>query len=387
MQAWTIDESKYTHVHYAFGNITSDFGINDGGYSDNFEDFRSLTKVKRIISFGGWDFSTSPDTYMIFRDGVTEANRNTLVQNVVTFLKENSLDGVDFDWEYPGEPDIEGIPAGSSDDGSNYLAFLTDLRSALGTDYTISIAAPASYWYLRGFPIQEIAGVVDYIVFMTYDLHGTWDLGHKFSQDGCPDGNCLRSDINITETVSALSMITKAGVPSDMIMVGVTSYGRSFEMVDPSCYGPMCTFTSGGLAGRCTQTSGYISNAEINEIISTNPSAQQLFDTPSNTNILVYNETQWVGYMDDAIKAFRIAAYKALNFGGTSEWAVDLENYIPDPSQINIADYGYTFTLPDDCDDPSTNGWDADTVDQVVNAGAAYIETFIKESMHGNPSK
>lgn len=385
MQAWSIDESQYTHIHYAFGNITSDFGVNDGGYSDNFEYFKtSLTTVKRIISFGGWDFSTSPDTYMIFRDGVTEANRATLVQNVANFLSENSLDGVDFDWEYPGEPDIEGIPAGSPDDGANYLAFLTDLRDALGTDYTISVAAPASYWYLKGFPIQQISTVVDYIVFMTYDLHGTWDLGHQYSQDGCPDGNCLRSDINITETVSSLSMITKAGVPSNMIMVGVTSYGRSFEMTDSNCYGPTCTYTSGGLEGRCTQTSGFIANAEINEIISTNPSAQQLFDTPSNTNILVYNETQWVGYMDDAIKAFRIAAYKDLNFGGTSEWAIDLEKFIPDPSTLDIADYGYSFTLPDNCDNPSADNWDASTVSEVVNAGAAYIDVFIKQLRNGD---
>ena len=37
---------------------------------------------------------------------------------------------------------------------------------------SISIAAPASYWYLKGFPIAEMAQVVNYIVFMTYDLHG-----------------------------------------------------------------------------------------------------------------------------------------------------------------------------------------------------------------------
>jgi hypothetical protein len=37
---------------------------------------------------------------------------------------------------------------------------------------TVSIAAPSSYWYLKNYPIAEIAGVIDYIIFMTYDLHG-----------------------------------------------------------------------------------------------------------------------------------------------------------------------------------------------------------------------
>jgi GH18 family chitinase len=39
-------------------------------------------------------------------------------------------------------------------------------------DKSVSIAAPGSYWYLKGFPIAKISKVVNYIVFITYDLHG-----------------------------------------------------------------------------------------------------------------------------------------------------------------------------------------------------------------------
>jgi GH18 family chitinase len=46
------------------------------------------------------------------------------------------------------------------------------LRSKLGDSKTLSIAVPASYWYLKGFPIGDMAKVVNYIVYMTYDLHG-----------------------------------------------------------------------------------------------------------------------------------------------------------------------------------------------------------------------
>jgi hypothetical protein len=38
---------------------------------------------------------------------------------------------------------------------------------------SVSIAAPSSYWYLKQYPIKDIAKVVDYIVFITYDLHGS----------------------------------------------------------------------------------------------------------------------------------------------------------------------------------------------------------------------
>jgi chitinase len=94
----------------------------------------------------------------------------------------NGMDGVDFDWEYPGATDIRGIPPGSPEDGTNYLSFLQMVRKELPPQYSISIAAPASYWYLRGFPIANISSVVDYIVYMTYDLHGQWDYANHFSE-------------------------------------------------------------------------------------------------------------------------------------------------------------------------------------------------------------
>ncbi len=49
--------------------------------------------------------------------------------------------------------------------------FLAMLKLLL-PNKSVSIAAPASYWYLKGFPIEAISKIVDYIVFMTYDLHG-----------------------------------------------------------------------------------------------------------------------------------------------------------------------------------------------------------------------
>ena len=47
-----------------------------------------------------------------------------------------------------------------------------------------------------------------------------WDYGNKFTNPGCPNGNCLRSQTNQTETAFALSMLTKAGVAANKIMLG-----------------------------------------------------------------------------------------------------------------------------------------------------------------------
>jgi GH18 family chitinase len=40
----------------------------------------------------------------------------------------------------------------------------------------------------------------------------------------------LQSHVNNTETMTAMSMITKAGMPTNKVIMGVASYGRSFKM-------------------------------------------------------------------------------------------------------------------------------------------------------------
>jgi len=96
-------------------------------------------------------------------------------------------------------------------------------------------------------------------------------------------------------------------VPSNKVIVGVTSYGRSFEMTTPGCTGEMCTFTgplSGAAIGPCTQTAGYIADAEINAIISAGGNIEMFIDD-TLSNILVYDSIQWVAYMDDTNKLER----------------------------------------------------------------------------------
>lgn len=332
---WSVSDvpllrEHYTHLHYSFATLTPAFSVDISKVAAQFQDFVNLSGIKRIISIGGWKFSTSPGTYDIFREAVRGENRATVVKNVVSFLKEFNLDGVNFDWEYPGEPDIPGIPPSSREDSHHFLLFLRDLSASMKSNApgtSLSVAVPASYWYLKNIPIHAISNTVDYIISMTYDFHGQWDYGNSWSDPGCPGGNCLRSDVSLTETINALSMITKAGVPSNMINVGVTSYGRSFQMTTPGCAGPNCTYTgpdSGAIPGPCTNSAGYLANAEIYDIIAGNPSTKRFMDD-TFSNIVVYNETQWVSYMDEQNKDARAKLYKSLHFGGTSDWALDLQ--------------------------------------------------------------
>ncbi len=81
---------------------------------------------------------------------------------------------MDFDWEYPGATDLPDVLPGPGvkDEGANYLDFLRTLKSLIPQGKSLSMAIPSSYWYLRGFPVADMSNVVDYFIYMTYDLHG-----------------------------------------------------------------------------------------------------------------------------------------------------------------------------------------------------------------------
>ncbi|KAI9148911.1 Killer toxin subunits alpha/beta [Paramyrothecium foliicola] len=336
-----IDTTRFSHIHFAFVDVTTDFKMDISNVKKQFDLFKKMTGVKKIASFGGWGFSTNPTTFRILRQAVLPANRATFVNNLVNFVKEHNLDGIDLDWEYPGAPDMPDIPPPSNpDEGLSYYQTLAELKQKLGTGKTVSFAAPASFHYLKSFPMKKMGEALDYIIYMTYDLHGQWDYGNKWTTPNCANGNCLRSHVNETETKDALAMITKAGVPSGKVVVGVSSYGRSFKMARAGCDGPDCTFTgssflSDAKKGRCTETAGYISNAEIDEIIRSGKVTRQY--KAAGSNILVYDDTEWVAYMDEATKKERAAVYDSWNFAGTTDWAVDLQEFV-DGSENN--DYG-----------------------------------------------
>jgi chitinase len=344
--SFSID-SAWSHIHFAFANITEDFQVDIGSVKDEFEGFKKLEKPKdqagveinqgKVLSFGGWSFSTDQDSYAVFRKGVTDAQRSQFATNVVKFAKDNNLDGLDFDWEYPGAPDIPGIPRGDPGDGERYHQFLKEVREKLPSEKTVSVAVPASYWYLKGFPILKISDVVDYIVFMTYDLHGQWDWDNPNGSDGCEGSSCLRSHVNETETAIAFSMITKAGVPNNKIFGGVASYGRSFGMADPSCHGPTCKFTgpkSGARPGECTQTPGYIANAEIEEwLADENEEITTYYDQVSASIISYSKKGTWVAYNNKANRSARLGDWWVNgHFAGTALWALDLTEFVSEDS-------------------------------------------------------
>ncbi|RMZ41946.1 class V chitinase [Aspergillus flavus] len=223
------------------------------------------------------------------------------------------------------------------------------------------------------------------------------DIDNKSSMPSCPAGNYLRSHINKTETHDAIIIITKAGVEARQLVINITSYARSFRITDASCSGPFCTFAgdkrhSMAYTGPCTTTSGYISNAELNNIIK-NPGnysiVKSYIDKDSDSNILMYGNpgaVDWAAYMDGDLKTNQINWIKGLNFSNTSNWAINLQNYSNNKNGNNNDDDDSTnnetsdeiLTCPSD-KNPSTLEGLADIADSL---DSGYIHLFALDILY-----
>ena len=102
MRVNSVPTDLYTHIHWGFGTITSTFDVEINDTAKQWNEFLALTGVRRIVSFGGWGYSTEPATYNRLREAMNPTNVDTFANNIVSFISTTGLDGVDFDWEYPG---------------------------------------------------------------------------------------------------------------------------------------------------------------------------------------------------------------------------------------------------------------------------------------------
>lgn len=93
------------------------------------------------ITIGGWTGS------QYFSSAVADdSSRYTFATNIVAMVNAYGVDGIDIDWEYPGQNGADGNIVDSSD-SDNFLIFVKLLRSMMGPDQVISMATPLNVWY------------------------------------------------------------------------------------------------------------------------------------------------------------------------------------------------------------------------------------------------
>ncbi|EPX65303.1 Chitinase [Cystobacter fuscus DSM 2262] len=190
-----IQYDKLTHINYSFLLPTAQGGLT--GLSSGDARLRSLVQaahakgVKVQVAVGGWmDGNDAPFEQM----AANASARTTFVNNVLAFVEQAGLDGVDIDWEWP-EP-------GAS--AQNFGALMNQLGTALharGKILTAAVLATGG----DGIPTSSFADV-DFLNIMAYDMgypHSSYDIA-----------------------VQSMNYWLGRGLPASKAVLGVPFYGK-----------------------------------------------------------------------------------------------------------------------------------------------------------------
>ena len=240
---------QITHINYAFANI-KDGRVIEGGDTDT-ETLIKLNTLKQVnkelkilISIGGWTWSNN------FSDAVlTESSREIFANSAIAFMQKHNIDGIDLDWEYPGQIGDGNIFR--PEDKENFTAILKLLREkldALSTgdkEYLLTIATAANQSYLDHTNMREAHKYLDFINIMTYDFHTGW--GEKTGHNANLGISEFNDDERKISAQLAVEQHINAGIPTSKIVLGVPFYGRWWNGVNPENNGLYQAFT--GIVG------------------------------------------------------------------------------------------------------------------------------------------
>lgn len=223
-----IAAQKLTRINYAFANIRNGRIVN--GFANDDQNFAALVALKQqnpsltvLVSVGGWQWSGG------FSDmALTEKTRAVFISSVAGFIDRHQLDGLDVDWEYPGQ-------AGSTThfrtvDKRNYTLLLKELRARfdelekqLHRPLYLTIAAGASSEFLHLTEMAQVQKYVDTVNLMAYDYYepdSEPTTGHHaplFTNPSDPEK--ISADNSVRE-------YEQAGVQPEKIVLGVPFYGH-----------------------------------------------------------------------------------------------------------------------------------------------------------------
>ncbi|KAL7781713.1 glycoside hydrolase family 18 protein [Trichoderma afarasin] len=162
-----------THVTTAFAGTTL---FTDG---EQYEPFMPLDQIRALfdegtkicMAIGGWG-----DTAGFSAGAKTKQTRQTYAKNVAATVKRLGYDCVDIDWEFPGGNGQDYIQTPNSEkvwEIDAFPLFLQEIKSAVGADIELSIAAPGRVEDMIGYTPENVAKInhiVDFVNVMTYDL-------------------------------------------------------------------------------------------------------------------------------------------------------------------------------------------------------------------------
>lgn len=313
-----IPVEKLTHINYAFANVEN--GLVDhieGRAAKDSANFMILQQLKArnpdlkiLVSIGGWTHSKG------FSDAVlTEESRKKLTDSGIDFLLKYQLDGLDFDWEYPGYPG-DNNPY-RPEDKENFVAMLKSFREALdsvgnsnGKQYLSTIASGGFRGYLEANDMAEVQKYLDFINIMSYDFYTAGDDSTGHHANLFPNGAKGRSAQTTVEEH------LEFGVPAEKIVLGVPFYGRMWKGVNSQDNGLF-------------QAGKYEMGLPYQQVfaLSKNSSYSRFWDETAGAPYLFsIQDSTWITYEDPESLALKMKFVKEKGLAGAMFWEMSEDN-------------------------------------------------------------
>jgi chitinase len=218
----SIQYSKLTNINYAFAlpNANGTLqAIDNPSKLSSLVNLGHANGVKVSIAIGGWNDGNDSGFESLAANATT---RTAFVNNVISFVTQYNLDGVDIDWEYP-DP-------GTS--GNNYAAMMSQLSTQLHNRGKLLTAAVVSEGGTANGVQPAVFGYVDWLNIMAYD-------------GGSPHAN-------FDWSIASVNFWKGRGLPAAKAVLGVPFYSRpgyftysQLVAMDPANANRDCT-TAGG---------------------------------------------------------------------------------------------------------------------------------------------
>ncbi|KAI8834590.1 glycoside hydrolase [Chytriomyces cf. hyalinus JEL632] len=222
-----MDFSRITHLLYAFATLeptgTIKLPVDDKKVLPDFAASAHAGKAKAILCIGGWGihpFSTAFNS----ASGIS-----TFTASVSDVLNRYGFDGVDVDWEYPGQESAPGNPW-LPQDSANFLKALKALRGVL-PGKVISAAVPVFTWSDANGEgltnLVEYSNVLDFVSIMAYDDDVSPE-GDAFTGANAPliqnKNNLGPARASVRDSIATW---VAAGFPLSKIVLGTPFYGHA----------------------------------------------------------------------------------------------------------------------------------------------------------------
>lgn len=309
-----ISVEKMTHVNLSFADIQN--GVLVDGKDIKKRHFIGLKelkiknpRLKVLIAVGGWGGDGFSDA------ALTDSSRKKFAKSAVEYIRRNSLDGLDMDWEYPTNGGWGAIKS-RPEDKQNFTLIMKELREQFDRagkedkkHYLLTFAANVSAWYLKLIEMEKVKTSVDFVNLMTYDAFGPWakKTGHH--------SGLFASKVEETDAGGmslGVQRYLDVGVPAKKLVFGTAFYGYMWEKVNDKNNG---LFQES--AGECKD----LSYSEIEKHYLNKNGYQRFWDEDAKAAYL-WNESKksFITYDDPEALKYEVEFIKTKDLGGGMIW-------------------------------------------------------------------